>query len=188
VFHHINPYCNRALYNSFTNEYVEEYELQFTSEQDYLSYAKELELRKEPAPYELQAENSPENTFKYSPFIYKVKYFLNTSSQDLCSTLHKGLLYIQKVDLRLKEINDIPFADQLYLLQATLQGFKVLYEKVGYFDISEEMIFISCRGKVRVWMNPNLAKNLPYYVPRIHESSHLHGSQSEMIVNLINTI
>jgi hypothetical protein len=31
------------------------------------------------------------------------------------------------VDLRLKEINDIPFADQLYLLQATLQGFKVLY-------------------------------------------------------------
>ena len=59
---------------------------------------------------------------------------------------------------------------------------------MGYFDISEEMIFISCRGKVRVWMNPNLAKNLPYYVPRVHEGSHLHGSQSEMIVNLINII
>lgn len=37
-------------------------------------------------------------------------------------------------------------------------------------------------------MNPNLAKNLPYYVPRLHESTHLHGSQSEMIVNLINII
>ena len=106
----------------------------------------------------------------------------------MCSTIHKGLLYIQKVDLRLKEINDIPFADQLYLIQATLNGFKALYEKVGYFDISEEMIFITCRGKVRVWMNPNLAKNHPYYVPRIYESNQLHGSQSEMIVNLINII
>lgn len=133
-------------------------------------------------------ENTPESTFKYSPYIYKVKYFLNTSSQDLCSTLHKGLLYIQKVDLRLKDINDIPFSDQLYLTHATLQGFKVLYEKVGYFDISEEMIFISCRGRVRVWMNPNLAKNMPYYIPRIHESHQLHGSQSEMIVNLINIV
>ena len=39
---------------------------------------------------------------------------------DLCSTIHKGLLYVKKVDLRLKEINDIPMADQLYMIKATL--------------------------------------------------------------------
>jgi hypothetical protein len=63
----------------------------------------------------------------------------------------------------LKEINDIPFQDLLYMYRATLNGFKNLYEKVGYFDIVEEMIFITKRGEVKVWMNANLAKNYPNY-------------------------
>jgi hypothetical protein len=45
----------------------------------------------------------------------------------MCSTTYKALLYAQKVDLRLKEINDIPLTDQLYLIKATLEGFKLLY-------------------------------------------------------------
>ena len=45
----------------------------------------------------------------------------------MCSTTYKGLLYAQKVDLRLKEINDIPLSDLLCLTKATLQGFKLLY-------------------------------------------------------------
>ena len=49
------------------------------------------------------------------------------------------------------------------MYKATLNGFKVLYEKVGYFDIVEEMIFITRRGEVKVWMNANLAKNYPNY-------------------------
>jgi hypothetical protein len=100
-----------------------------------------------------------------SPHIYTVKHFINTTQQDICSTIYKGLLYAQKVDLRLKEINDIPYQDILYLTKATLSGFKVLYEKVGYFDISEEMIFITKEGKVKVWLNSNLSKNEPIFIP-----------------------
>jgi len=49
------------------------------------------------------------------------------------------------------------------MYKSTLNGFKVLYEKVGYFDIVEEMVFITRRGEVKVWMNANLAKNYPNY-------------------------
>ncbi len=64
----------------------------------------------------------------------------------MCTTIYTGYLYVDKVDLRLKEINDIPFPDLLYMFKATLNGFKFLYEKVGYFDIQEEMVFISRKG------------------------------------------
>ena len=64
----------------------------------------------------------------------------------MCTTIYTGYLYVDKVDLRLKEINDIPFLDLLYMFKATLNGFKFLYEKVGYFDIQEEMVFISRKG------------------------------------------
>lgn len=107
----------------------------------------------------------------------------------MCSTVYKGLLYAQKVDLRLKEINDIPLSDQLYLTKATLEGFKLLYEKVGYFDITEEMIFISKEGKVKVWINCNISKNEPLFIPNVNAASrNAHGSQSDMLVQLLDLI
>jgi hypothetical protein len=98
-----------------------------------------------------------------SPFIYKIRHFHIKTTEELCSTSHTGLLYIDRIDCRLKDINDIPFLDQLYLYKACLQGFKILYEKVGYFAIKEDMIFINKMGQVKVWINPNLAKNQPNY-------------------------
>jgi len=97
-----------------------------------------------------------------SPYIYPVKEFVNRTNSSLCSTTYKGLLYMESVDLRLKDINDIPSSDQLYLLGSTLEGFQYLYQKVGFFDICEEMIFITSLGKVRVWLNPNLSKMEPF--------------------------
>jgi hypothetical protein len=49
------------------------------------------------------------------------------------------------------------------MYKSTLEGFKYLYEKVGYFDIQEEMIFISRKGEIKVWMNSNLSKNYPNF-------------------------
>lgn len=85
-----------------------------------MEYVKGLTLRKEPSNMGIQGETVAENYYALSPYIYTVKYFINVSMMDLCSTAHKGLLYAKKVDLRLKEINDIPLADQLYLTKATL--------------------------------------------------------------------
>ncbi len=100
---------------------------------------------------------------KYSPYIFKVRHFRNLSVQELCMTIYNGLLYIDKVDIRLKEVNDIPFQDYLYLYKACLTGFKILHERVGVFEITEEMIFFDQEGRVKVWMNPNLSKFQPNY-------------------------
>jgi hypothetical protein len=63
---------------------------------------------------------------------------------------------------------------------------------VGYFDITEEMIFFSKEGKVKVWMNPNLSKHHPNYEPGASSinahSIEVQGSQTEMLKNLINLI
>lgn len=49
------------------------------------------------------------------------------------------------------------------------------------------MIFISKDGKVKVWINSNLSKNEPLFVPHI-ASRDAHGSQSDMIVQLLDLI
>lgn len=58
----------------------------------------------------------------------------------------------------------------------------MLYEQVGYFDITEEMIFANREGKVKVWMNPNLSKHHPNYEPDINQNPNytieMQGSQS----------
>jgi hypothetical protein len=164
LFGNVNSYAHRALRHKQTGEEIEEYHVEFFSESDYMQYVKDLRIRKEPSCGSLEGETSNESYFELSPYIYTIKYFVNVSMIDLCSTLHKGLLYIRKVDLRLKEINDIPLSDQLYLIKSTLEGFKILYEKMGYFDIIEEMIFISKDGKVRVWVHPDLSRNQPYLI------------------------
>jgi hypothetical protein len=58
---------------------------------------------------------------------------------------------------------------------------------VGYFDITEEMIFISKMGRAKVWINPNISKNNPYFTPT-NSFRDPHGSQSHMIVKLIDII
>lgn len=57
---------------------------------------------------------------KYNRYLYRIRTFLNVSEEEMCTNMWKGLLYVDKVDIRLKEIRDIPFIDQLYLIEACL--------------------------------------------------------------------
>ena len=57
---------------------------------------------------------------KYNRYLYRIRMFLNVSEEEMCTNMWKGLLYVDKVDIRLKEIRDIPFVDQLYLIEACL--------------------------------------------------------------------
>lgn len=47
-------------------------------------------------------ESNNDGYYYSSPYIYTVKYFMNNNLEDMCATIYKGLLYVQKVDLRLK--------------------------------------------------------------------------------------
>lgn len=124
MFSNVNPYRRRLLAHVCTQELIEEYELNFITEEDYNSYVSELGYRQKVpifSNYESQDDCSGNS------FIYPIRYFLNKSKHEMCTTIHTGYLYADKVEVRLKEINDIPFQDLLYMYKATLNGFKILY-------------------------------------------------------------
>lgn len=124
--------------NKITSELVEEYEIQFFSHSDYNGFLSEVELRKDnKSSQKLAIHQSHNDNIRNCPYIYKVRHFRALEVQEMCTTIYNGLLYIDKVEVRLKEVNDIPYADQLYLYKACLLGFKALYETVGVFEITE---------------------------------------------------
>ena len=47
LFNNVNPYRKRLLVNKDTEEVIEEYELQFLSQEDFHSYSREVELRRD---------------------------------------------------------------------------------------------------------------------------------------------
>lgn len=47
-------------------------------------------------------EDNADGYYYVSPFIYTIKYFMDSTVKDMCSTVYKGVLYANKVDLRLK--------------------------------------------------------------------------------------
>lgn len=68
------------LVNKDTEEVIEEYELQFLSQEDFHSYSREVELRREdPSPRRIELLSVENEPYRSSPYIYKVKYFTNTS-------------------------------------------------------------------------------------------------------------
>lgn len=90
--------------NKHIVDIVESYELQFKDKDEFITFINSYSARL----YEAKERNQPQ-LIKNCPFIYHVRYFKDFSSKEMCSNSYKGLLFIDKVDLRLKEVNDIPF-------------------------------------------------------------------------------
>ena len=63
--------------------------------------------------------------------------------------------------MKLSDIKDIPYPDNLYVLLSSLDGFDRIVQKTGYFEIEEYMICINKQGEVKVWINDNLSRNYP---------------------------
>ena len=91
------------------------------------------------------------NAFHYEPIGHK----------NLCSSFFGALVFIQHAPVRLSDITDIPFPENIYILKCVLLGFEKLYNSVGYFTVMEEHVCIDRAGHVRVWMNADLSKNYP---------------------------
>jgi len=47
------------------------------------------------------------------------------------------------------------------MMKESLIGFERLYDRFGPFDVSTRMVFINKKGKYRVWINEDVAKNNP---------------------------
>lgn len=61
--------------------------------------------------------------------------------------------------MRLSDIQDIPFPENLYLLLASLEGFQKLYQIAGYFRVIEDFVCMDRDGRVKVWFNSDLSKD-----------------------------
>lgn len=63
--------------------------------------------------------------------------------------------------MRLSDIEDIPFPENLYLLLSALEGFEKLYGSVGYFRPTEDLVCMDRDGRVKAWLHADLSRCLP---------------------------
>jgi hypothetical protein len=132
-----------------TLDYIEEYNLYFTNEEQFRQYLHVTEWRqglehRDPLAY-----------------ILPIRAFINTSTVELCSHSYSASIYFDKVEMKLQEINDIPFRDAMYMMRICLEGFKLLMEHFGAFAVTEDVVFINQEGEVKVWINPDLSAIAP---------------------------
>ena len=45
------------------------------------------------------------------------------------------------------------------MILATADAFDKIVQKIGFFDIQENMIGINSKGEIRVWINEDLSSN-----------------------------
>jgi hypothetical protein len=94
-------------------------------------------------------------------FVVNTIYFVENNRKEFCSTHYGAFLYTERIPIKLSDIKDIPYPDNLYILQASLEGFHTVYHKTGFFEIQEHMVCINRQGKVKIWINDNLSKKYP---------------------------
>lgn len=63
--------------------------------------------------------------------------------------------------MRLGDVTDIPYPDNLYIMKNALLGFASLYGMIGYFEVQEDHFCINNYGELKVWLNTDLSKNYP---------------------------
>jgi hypothetical protein len=47
------------------------------------------------------------------------------------------------------------------ILKQALEGYFILFQKLGHFDVRSNMMGINSNGEFKVWCNVNPAKNCP---------------------------
>ncbi len=52
-------------------------------------------------------------------------------------------MIIEKIPLRMSNIQDIPYPDVLHLLDVCIRGYRQLSDKVGFFAVDEDQIGVN---------------------------------------------
>ena len=62
-----------------------------------------------------------------NPHLVNVSHLNKENIKELCSLIYHLQIYIEDFPLRLCNIKDIPFPQNLYVLDRTLRGFSVIF-------------------------------------------------------------
>lgn len=111
-------------------------------------------------------------TADYSDQLHKYEY-RRTQKQNLvqvlnvqrndddfnCSAKTWLKVIIERVSYRLSEIKNLTPEEGLYVLKRSLIGFKAIQELNGCMRIDDSLICITPDGRIKVWLNDDLARN-----------------------------
>lgn len=87
--------------------------------------------------------------------------YLEVEKTAYCSGEWEARVFFERVITNLSKVNDIPFQDSLHCLVVALKGFEILYQHFGYFEVFENMFHIVQGGRLKVWCNQHIYKNVP---------------------------
>jgi hypothetical protein len=116
--------------------------------------------------------------------IVNSKFLLQKNKEEICSYSYMACIYVEHMKLRLSEINDIPYPDNLYMLMEALEGYSKIYEHSKYFIVEENQICVDDFGNVKVWVNGDLSINYPSII--VEDNQRM--GQEEMVDAIINMI
>jgi|JI6StandDraft_1071083.scaffolds.fasta_scaffold11928_1 hypothetical protein len=103
----------------------------------------------------------------------------------MCGRYYNRSLFVEKIYLRLSDLTNLSLEDSLHMMIASLAGFKKLYEKFGFFRVTEKMIGINVRCMVKVWISENYAMSKPDYPVSSIRGESMEKNMASIIVGLI---
>lgn len=133
----------RTLRHLRTGEKIDEYRLVWPNEEEYSYYLKSFNWRNR------------------QPNVVNTRFIRQQPSQEICSQSYMARVYVEHVRVRLSEISDIPFPDNLYVLMECFEGYSKIYEHSKYFQVEENQVCVDHLGNLKIWVNADLSVNYP---------------------------
>jgi len=80
---------------------------------------------------------------KNHPRVVSALFLHGQDSKDFCSTSYQQDIFIEKIPIRLSDVEHIPYPDCLHLYNQCLHGYKELTNFFGFFNVEEDYIGIN---------------------------------------------
>jgi hypothetical protein len=120
---------------------------------------------------------------------------LATSSPKCFSYERTIKVLTEHIPFRLPDFSELKLNDCMYIINRALRYFKILYDRLGYFEITEGMFCFNYKGELRVWINDNLSANHPKvrheFIQRAitsNDLSHISESENQMIHRIFECV
>jgi hypothetical protein len=89
-------------------------------------------------------------------------YFQSYPNDNFCSAVGRHSIFLERIPIRLEDVEHVPYPDYLHLFDAALKGYAQLARCVGFFPVEEAMIGINEHGVVKSWLNEDFANSRPF--------------------------
>lgn len=68
---------------------------------------------------------------------------------------------IERIPYRLIDLGHLGYSEGLYIMEQSLRGGKLIWDKAGSIHYDDSMICFNKKGESKIWLNENLSLNSP---------------------------